>query len=206
MKTESVERIPEVDTLWAHRNGQVYQVRAITNVGTSRPEQYPVTVVYQNVNNRTMWSRRADDWHRSFRQVGLRQTRWASDEKTLWPVKPRTAKDEQKEAQLREDLRARFRLQREESENSRPVLSAEFGLSEDTIRKIERADDPVQGVLTDSLRDEITRRRLKGVSAGAQLKDYTLKRLCKKYEVSKSTMVRWVAEIREEMAHENRKK
>jgi len=205
METESVERIPEVDTLWAHRNGQVYQVRAITNVGTSRPEQYPVTVVYQNVNNRTMWSRRADDWHRSFRQVELRQTRWASDEKTLWPVKPRTVKDEQKEAQLREDLRARFRLQREASENSRPVLSAEFGLSEDTIRKIESGQRS-QGVWLNAIRDEIARRRLKGVSAGAQLKDYTLKRLCKKYEVSKSTMVRWVAEIREEMAHESRKK
>lgn len=205
MKTESVERIPEVDSLWAHRNGQVYQVRAITNVGTSRPEQYPVTVVYQNVNNRTMWSRRADDWHRSFRPVELRQTRWTSDEKTLWPVKPRTSKDKQKESQLREDLRYRFSLQREASRNSRPVLSAEFGLSEDTIRKIESGQRS-QGVWLNAIRDEIARRRLAGISAKSKLKDYTLKKLCEKYGVSKSTMVRWVAEIREETAHENRKK
>lgn len=49
---------------WKHRNGNVYQVKEITNLESTNP-QYPVTVVYQNVHNHSWWSRPLHDWHNS---------------------------------------------------------------------------------------------------------------------------------------------
>jgi hypothetical protein len=51
-------------SLWKHHSGTIYQVLYITNLPDD--EKYPTTVVYQNLVNRTLWSRRADDWLRSF--------------------------------------------------------------------------------------------------------------------------------------------
>ena len=58
---------PEAGQVWRHRNGNRYCVIAIANASGSpeRQAKYPVTVVYQNVSNRTIWARRLDDWHRS---------------------------------------------------------------------------------------------------------------------------------------------
>jgi hypothetical protein len=52
-------------SVWAHYNGNLYRVVAIANLPDK--ERYPKTVVYQNVENGTMWARRFDDWHRSMR-------------------------------------------------------------------------------------------------------------------------------------------
>lgn len=55
---------PEPGTVWRHRNGNLYRVEFLTNLPDD--PKYPKTVVYRNVNNDTLWSRRYDDWHRSF--------------------------------------------------------------------------------------------------------------------------------------------
>lgn len=52
---------------WRHRNGNVYQVLLITNLLDE--ERYPKTVVYRNVDVGSLWSRRYDDWQRSFTPV-----------------------------------------------------------------------------------------------------------------------------------------
>lgn len=49
-----------------HKNGNVYRVLMLTNTKTERPEQYPVTVIYRNIENGTVWSRPLDDMDRSF--------------------------------------------------------------------------------------------------------------------------------------------
>ena len=67
--------IPAVKSIWRHRNGNEYRVIGITNLPGD--EKYPTTVVYQNVKNGTLWSRRADDWHRSFTLVP--SLAWATD-------------------------------------------------------------------------------------------------------------------------------
>ncbi len=56
---------PKVGSLWTHSNGNVYRVTGLTNTETEC-DRYPVTVVYQNVNNGAMWSRALSDWYRSF--------------------------------------------------------------------------------------------------------------------------------------------
>jgi hypothetical protein len=53
------------NTVWKHHNGNLYRVLFLTNITEEPEERYPLTVVYENVNNGTRWSRRADDWHRS---------------------------------------------------------------------------------------------------------------------------------------------
>jgi hypothetical protein len=60
-------REPTEGSLWKHRNGNLYRVECITNLPDE--ERYPKTVVYRNENNGTLWSRRFDDWHRSFTLV-----------------------------------------------------------------------------------------------------------------------------------------
>lgn len=68
--------MPMVGSRWMHRNGNVYQVIAFTNTSKDavrfKPdevERYPDMIIYQNVNNGTLWSREVTDWHRSFQQV-----------------------------------------------------------------------------------------------------------------------------------------
>lgn len=51
---------------WQHRNENIYRILLLTNEH-SKQARYPVTVVYQNVANLTVWSRPLDDWHRSFK-------------------------------------------------------------------------------------------------------------------------------------------
>lgn len=50
---------------YRHNNGNIYTVILLANVNSENPK-YPLTVVYKNVNNGTVWSRPASDWDRSF--------------------------------------------------------------------------------------------------------------------------------------------
>ena len=61
---------PKPGEVWRHHNGQEYEVLLITNEHTSRPAQYPVTVVYKNVRIGSIWSRPLHDWHRSMTRKG----------------------------------------------------------------------------------------------------------------------------------------
>lgn len=54
---------------YRHKNGNEYEVLLIANLGTERPEQYPVTVVYQHTKNGNVWSRPLSDWYRSMTKV-----------------------------------------------------------------------------------------------------------------------------------------
>lgn len=51
---------------WMHRNNIVYEVVGITNYNSDNPK-YPPTVVYRGVQNKRLWSRPLNDWHRSMR-------------------------------------------------------------------------------------------------------------------------------------------
>lgn len=57
--------LPAIGSLWKHHNGNVYKVVCFTNIESTRPDKYPLTVVYQNVANKKLYSRRFCDWHRS---------------------------------------------------------------------------------------------------------------------------------------------
>jgi hypothetical protein len=54
--------LPDVGTKWTHRNGNVYTVVGVADMPDDT--RYPTTIVYLRSNG-LMWSRRADDWHRS---------------------------------------------------------------------------------------------------------------------------------------------
>jgi len=60
---------PEVGRYYQHRNGNLYKVILISNIESTRLEKYPVTVIYKNEANGTIWSRPADDWFRSFEEL-----------------------------------------------------------------------------------------------------------------------------------------
>jgi hypothetical protein len=62
--SKPLEATIRAGSVWTHRNGNIYQVLMITNLPDE--ERYPKTVVYQNLANQTLWSRRFDDWLRSF--------------------------------------------------------------------------------------------------------------------------------------------
>jgi len=57
-------------TEWRHHSGRIYVVLFRANdVPEPRPE-YPLTIVYQNRVNGTIWAARADDWHRRMTLTG----------------------------------------------------------------------------------------------------------------------------------------
>lgn len=62
------EEAPPVNSTWRHKNGNIYKVAVITNVGSDRPE-YPPTVVYSNTAVDTWWSRPVSEWHRSMTRI-----------------------------------------------------------------------------------------------------------------------------------------
>ena len=51
-------------SLWKHKNGNKYEVITIANSET-KTDRYPVTVIYKNIYNGSIWSRSLSDWHRS---------------------------------------------------------------------------------------------------------------------------------------------
>ena len=61
---------PTPGSVWMHRNGNRYAVVMITNAESERQEKYPTTVVYRNVSNGNVYSRKLSDWHRSMTEVG----------------------------------------------------------------------------------------------------------------------------------------
>lgn len=64
---EIVER-----SLWIHtKSNQIYRVLFLTNTESDNQERYPTSVSYQNIQNGKRYSRRADDWHRSFYYFGV---------------------------------------------------------------------------------------------------------------------------------------
>lgn len=65
----NVQPPPPINSLWRHTNGNLYKVAVLTNMTSTRPEQYPPTVVYFNIDLDTWWSRPLADWHRSMTQV-----------------------------------------------------------------------------------------------------------------------------------------
>lgn len=62
------EKLPEVGSIWEHRNGNQYEVTGITNLHTEDHDKYPITVNYRGQNLKT-WSRRLVDWHCSMTEL-----------------------------------------------------------------------------------------------------------------------------------------
>lgn len=63
-----MDSLPSPASIWQHTSGRRYTVLCVANMFTDRPEQYPVTIVYQGDNGR-IWSRPAIDWARSMHPV-----------------------------------------------------------------------------------------------------------------------------------------
>jgi hypothetical protein len=64
-------RIPGEGSIWKHKNGGVYQVVMIANATTEKPDEYPITVVYKRISDRTIWSRPLSRWHGSMQSSWL---------------------------------------------------------------------------------------------------------------------------------------
>ena len=61
-------KLPKIGEKYRHTtSGRIYWVITITNITSTRKE-YPVTIVYENVDNGSLWSRPASDWWRSFKE------------------------------------------------------------------------------------------------------------------------------------------
>lgn len=57
--------VPEVGSIWQHKTrGQLYVVEQTAN--HLDDAKFPLTVVYRNTYNDTVWTRLASDWLRSF--------------------------------------------------------------------------------------------------------------------------------------------
>lgn len=62
--------LPTPGSTWAHKSGHHYLVLIVTNERTTKPEEYPITVVYKRLSDGSIWSRPFDRWHTSFQLAG----------------------------------------------------------------------------------------------------------------------------------------
>jgi hypothetical protein len=67
-RNEVYESVP-IASEWKHRNGNHYGVIGHTNIHTRYPEKHPITIIYENIDNGSIWSRPLSDWHRSMVRV-----------------------------------------------------------------------------------------------------------------------------------------
>lgn len=59
--------VPKINSVWQHnKTGNKYVVTEITNLQSTRLDEYPVTVVYQRLVDDTIWSRPLSKWHESY--------------------------------------------------------------------------------------------------------------------------------------------
>lgn len=100
---------PQSGSKWTHHSGRKYVVLFLTNDEPEPKEAYPLTVVYQNVVNGRRFSRRADDWHRSFMPTSVEESAREPDPvpPLKWPVRI-TVKMAKDPLSLRADLPTQF--------------------------------------------------------------------------------------------------
>ena len=65
LKKEPKLEIPEIGSVWKHHNGEFYVVINLANLYSTYQYKYPLTIVYQGLKNKRVWSRPFSDWHRS---------------------------------------------------------------------------------------------------------------------------------------------
>lgn len=64
------QELPKKTVLWLHeRTGNVYRIIAFSNLHSTRLEEYPPSVVYQNVSDPSLiWSRPISTWWNAFKE------------------------------------------------------------------------------------------------------------------------------------------
>lgn len=62
---------PVVGSTWVHTSGRKYMIVEYTNVENdpAKRDRYPVTIIYRNLTTGKLYSRRLDDWERSFKYL-----------------------------------------------------------------------------------------------------------------------------------------
>lgn len=60
--------VPVLNSRWVHKNGNQYTVICVTNLKTTRHEEYPITVVYRG-DNGNLWSRLLSRWYGSMTEI-----------------------------------------------------------------------------------------------------------------------------------------
>lgn len=69
-KTEDkVSDIPEPGSTWRHTSGCDYHVITVSNLGSVRLKEYPITIVYESLIDSKVWSRPLSKWHQSMTEV-----------------------------------------------------------------------------------------------------------------------------------------
>lgn len=64
-----MSKLPTSGSLWRHSSCRLYRVILIANKETDRPGEFPVTIVYQRLEDGTIWSRPFSRWYPSFTEV-----------------------------------------------------------------------------------------------------------------------------------------
>ncbi len=62
------KQVPAPGSRWLHKSGRRYTVAMVTNLATTKPDEYPPTVVYIDENDQ-QWSRPLERWHDSMTQI-----------------------------------------------------------------------------------------------------------------------------------------
>lgn len=61
--------VPKPLTRWIHRdNGNEYIILGLTNLESTQPEKYPVTIIYLRLFDGTVWNRPLDRWHADYQE------------------------------------------------------------------------------------------------------------------------------------------
>ena len=65
---ELIAIAPKANSLWKHTSGRIYEFLFLSNTDSININ-YPITAIYRNIANDTIWSRPLNDWHRSMEWI-----------------------------------------------------------------------------------------------------------------------------------------
>lgn len=54
--------LPQINSVWRHHSGRLYEVEELRNVETTNPHKYPITVCYRGANGKK-WCKPLENWH-----------------------------------------------------------------------------------------------------------------------------------------------
>jgi hypothetical protein len=67
-----------IGSKWRHKNGDIYFVCGLANLDATS-EKYPVTVIYTNIKTKSLYTRLASGWHKSFTLIPNEEIETNSD-------------------------------------------------------------------------------------------------------------------------------
>jgi len=66
----------KIGSIWQNENGNKYKVTALVNTRSNSPDEFPITVVYEDIVSGVSSYKRLRNWHKSMTEFNPDDIKW----------------------------------------------------------------------------------------------------------------------------------